>query len=98
MVAILRAVLSTSVATALSRVTGYARTMVMAAVLGTGIVANAYGVSNGIANLIYELFLGGILYSTFIPLLVERMTIHGEEDAQRLTNALLTLILPLLAA
>jgi len=70
----------------------------MAAVLGTGVVANAYGASNGIANLIYELFLGGILYSTFIPLLVERMTNHGEEDARRLTNALLTLVLPLLAA
>lgn len=96
--AILRAVLSMSAVNALSRATGYARTMVMAAVLGTGVVANAYGASNGIANLIYELFLGGILYSTFIPLLVERMTAHGEEDAQRLTNALLTLILPLLTA
>ena len=97
MAAILRAVFSISVATTLSRVTGYVRTMVQAAVLGTGVVANAYAVSNGIASLIYELFLGGILYQIFIPLLVERMAIHGEEDAQRLTNALLTLILPLLA-
>ena len=98
MSAILRAVLSMSAINALSRATGYARTMVMAAVLGTGVVANAYGASNGIANLIYELFLGGILYSTFIPILVERITTHGEEDARRLTNALLTLILPLLTA
>ena len=97
MAAILRAVLSTSVATALSRITGYVRTMVQAAVLGTGVVANAYGVSNGIANLIYELFLGGVLWAIFVPLLIERMTKHGEEDAQRLTNALLTLFLPLLA-
>jgi putative peptidoglycan lipid II flippase len=98
MAAILRAVLSMSAVNVLSRGTGYARTMVMAAVLGTGAVANAYGASNNIANLIYELFLGGILYSMFVPLLVERMTNHGEEDARRLTNALLTLILPLLAA
>jgi putative peptidoglycan lipid II flippase len=98
MSAILRAVLSMSAVNALSRATGYLRTMVMAAVLGTGVVANAYGASNGIANLIYELFLGGILYSTFVPILVERMTKHGEEDAQRLTNAVLTLFLPLLAA
>jgi putative peptidoglycan lipid II flippase len=98
MSAILRAVLSMSAVNALSRVTGYLRTVVMAAVLGTGVVANAYAVSNGIASLIYELFLGGILYQIFIPLLVERMTIHGEEDARRLTNALLTVILPLLAA
>jgi putative peptidoglycan lipid II flippase len=60
-------------------------------------VANAYGASNGIANLIYELFLGGILYSMFVPLLIGRITNHGEEDARRLTNALLTLILPVLA-
>jgi putative peptidoglycan lipid II flippase len=98
MAAILRAVLSTSVATALSRITGYVRTMVQAAVLGTGVVANAYGVSNGISNMLYELFLGGVLWAIFVPLLVERMTNHGEEDAQRLTNALLTLFLPLLAA
>ena len=97
MSAILRAVLSMSAVNALSRITGYMRTVVMAAVLGTGVVANAYAVSNGIASLIYELFLGGILYQIFIPLLVERMTIHGEEDARRLTNALLTVILPLLA-
>src|SRR5919112_2681284 len=98
MAAILRAVLSMSAINAVSRATGYLRVMVMAAVLGTGAVANAYGASNGIANLIYELFLGGILYSIFIPLLVERMTTRGEEDAQRLTNALLTLTLPLLTA
>src|SRR3712207_9500878 len=94
MTAILRAVLSMSALNALSRATGYLRAMVMASVLGTGAVANAYGASNGIANLIYELFLGGILYSAFIPLLVERITAHGEEDARRLTNAVLTLILP----
>jgi putative peptidoglycan lipid II flippase len=41
--------------------------------------------------------MGGILYSIFIPLLVDRMTKEGEEDARRLTNALLTLVLPLLA-
>jgi putative peptidoglycan lipid II flippase len=98
MTGILRAVLSMSALNALSRATGYLRAMVMAAVLGTGAVANAYGVSNGIANLIYELFLGGILYSAFVPLLIERMTKHGEEDARHLTNAILTVVLPLLAA
>ncbi|MEJ7872143.1 MAG: murein biosynthesis integral membrane protein MurJ [Rubrobacteraceae bacterium] len=97
MVAILRAVLSISAVTALSRATGYVRTAVWAAVLGTGVVANAYAVAAGLPTLIYDLFMGGILWSIFVPLLVERMTTHGEEDAQRLTNALLTLILPFLA-
>jgi len=90
--------LSISVATVLSRVTGYARWMAQAAVLGTTIVADAYTVSIILPSLIYELFLGGILYSIFIPVLVDRMTTHGEEDARRLTNALFTLVLPVMAA
>jgi putative peptidoglycan lipid II flippase len=96
--AILRAMLSISAATVLSRATGYARTMAQASVLGVGVVANAYAVSYLLPGLIYELFMGGILYSIFIPLLVDRMTTRGEEDARRLTNALFTLVLPLLAA
>src|SRR5215207_935476 len=94
---ILRAMLSISAATVLSRATGYARWMAQAAVLGTTIVADAYTVSIILPSLIYELFLGGILYSIFIPVLVDRMTTHGEDDARRLTNALFTLVLPLMA-
>jgi putative peptidoglycan lipid II flippase len=86
-----------SFATALSRVTGYGRTLVQAAVLGgTGVVANAYTFSNTLPNQIYELFMGGLLSSIFIPILVERLTRHGEDDARRLTNALLTIIVPVL--
>ena len=96
MAAILRAMLSISAATVLSRATGYARWMAQAAVLGTTLVADAYTVSIILPSLVYELFLGGILYSIFIPVLVERMTTHGEEDARRLTNALFTLVLPLM--
>src|SRR5215210_3725708 len=96
MAAILRSALSMSVATTLSRVTGYARTMTQAAVIGTGAVANAYTLSNALPTQLYELFMGGLLSSIFVPLLVERLTRHGEEDARRLTNALLTVILPFL--
>lgn len=71
--------------------------MVFAAVFGTSLVGQAYVVSSLLPSLIYELFLGGIFYSIFIPILVDRITHHGEEDAQRLTNALLTVALPLLA-
>src|ERR671916_387392 len=96
MAAILRAMLSISAATVLSRATGYARWMAQAAVLGTTLVADAYTVSIILPSLVYELFLGGILYSIFIPVLVDRITSHGEDDARRLTNALFTLVLPLM--
>lgn len=97
MSSLLRAMLSISVATVLSRVTGYGRTMAMAAVLAGSLVADAYGAAGLLPSLIYELFLGGILYSIFIPVLIERMTNHGEDDARSLTNALFTVILPLMA-
>lgn len=97
MAVILRAVLSMSAATVLSRITGLARTLVQAATLGTGVVAGSYALSNTLPNQIYELFMGGVLSSVFVPLLVERLSRHGEEDARRLTDALLTIIVPFLA-
>ena len=96
MTAILRSVLSISVATVFSRATGYARWMAQAAALGAGYVADAYTAAILLPGLIYELFMGGILYSIFIPVLVDRITKVGEEDARRLTNALFTLVLPLM--
>jgi putative peptidoglycan lipid II flippase len=97
MSSLLRATLSISAATVLSRLTGYGRWMAMAAVLGGSIVADAYAAAALLPSLIYELFLGGIMYSIFIPVLVERITNHGEEDARGLTNALFTAVLPLMA-
>ncbi|QIN77984.1 murein biosynthesis integral membrane protein MurJ [Rubrobacter marinus] len=97
MAAILRAVLSMSAATVLSRITGLVRTLVQAATLGTGLVAGSYALSNTLPNQIYELFMGGVLSSVFVPLLVERLSRHGEEDARRLTDALLTIVVPFLA-
>src|SRR5215210_6980493 len=70
--------------------------MAQAAVLANGLVADAFAASILLPSLVYELFLGGILYSIFIPVLVDRITTHGEEDARRLTNALFTLVLPLM--
>ena len=96
MTAILRSVLSISAATVLSRATGYLRWSAQAAVLGAGALVEAYSVAILLPGLIYELFVGGILYSIFIPVLVERIAAHGEDDARRLTNALFTLILPLM--
>ncbi len=97
MTGVLRSILSISAATVLSRVTGYVRLSAQAAVLGVGVVADAYALAILLPSLIYELFLGGILYSIFIPVLVDRMTSHGGEDARRLTSALFTLVLPLMA-
>lgn len=97
MAAILKNVFTMSAATGLSRITGLLRTLVQAAVVGSGtVVAEAYTVSNTLPNQVYELFMGGLLSSIFIPLLIDRLVQHGEEDARRLTNALLTIVIPVL--
>jgi putative peptidoglycan lipid II flippase len=66
---------SMAVASLTSRVTGFLRSIMLVAALGTGAVGNAYNSGNNLPNMIYELLLGGVLSSVLIPLLV-----HAEEE------------------
>ncbi|MGW4249304.1 hypothetical protein ACWELQ_43285, partial [Nocardia sp. NPDC004722] len=56
-----RASRALAVAGAVSRVTGFARTIAVAAVLGTAAVGDAYNGVNNLPNMIYELLLGSVL-------------------------------------
>ncbi|HEY8479360.1 MAG TPA: murein biosynthesis integral membrane protein MurJ [Spirillospora sp.] len=83
---ILRSSAIMAVGTLASRVTGFLRTAVIVAALGTGMLANAYNTANTIPNQIYDLLLGGILVSVIVPLLVrakERDREYGEQYEQR---------------
>jgi len=53
-----------------SRVTGLARLIVFAAVIGQTSLADAFDVGNNAPNVIYELLLGGTLAATLVPLFV----------------------------
>jgi putative peptidoglycan lipid II flippase len=86
---ILRAAGTMAVATLVSRITGLLRTMVLAAALGVGLVADAYNTGNTLPNIVYELLLGGVLTSVVVPLLVhaqERDRDGGTAYAQRLAT------------
>ncbi|WP_231839513.1 murein biosynthesis integral membrane protein MurJ [Blastococcus saxobsidens] len=86
---ILRAAGTMAVATLVSRITGLLRTMVLAAALGVGLVADAYNTANTLPNIVYELLLGGVLTSVIVPLLVhaqERDRDDGVGYAQRLAT------------
>ncbi len=54
-----------------ARLTGFLRTFVFVAALGTGTLANAYNNSNTLPNTVYYLMLGGIFTSVVVPLLVK---------------------------
>ena len=70
-----------------SRGTGMLRTLVIAAAIGSGPLADAYNIPNAAPNAVYDLLLGGILTSVVVPLLVKAVkddVASGEAYAQRL--------------
>jgi putative peptidoglycan lipid II flippase len=76
-----------AVGTIASRGTGFVRTAVLAAALGSGALAETYNIPNTVPNAIYDLLLGGILTSVVVPLLVNAVqddAAAGEAYAQRL--------------
>lgn len=84
--------------TTLSRITGLLRTSVQAAALGATIsaVADAYNLANFMPNQVYELILGGVLTSVFVPVFIESKTKKSEQEAWNVANKILTLALVLL--
>lgn len=55
-----------------SRITGLARLVVFAAVIGQTALADAFDVGNNAPNVIYELLLGGTLTAVLVPLFVSQ--------------------------
>jgi putative peptidoglycan lipid II flippase len=88
-----------SVGTLLSRATGVVRVSVTLAALGTGnVVANSYAIANTTPNIVYELILGGILTSVFVPLLVDWAKRYGEDEGRVAGARFLTFVLAVLSA
>ena len=84
-----------AVGTLASRLTGFLRTVVIAAAMGLT-VAESYNVANTIPNILYDLLLGGVLTSVVVPLLVQAAHDDGDEGdayAQRLITIVATTLL-----
>jgi putative peptidoglycan lipid II flippase len=81
-----------SVGTALSRLTGFLRVAAMAYALGVAEsrLADAYNVANTTPNIVYELAVGGILASVFVPVFVERLESGGREQAWRTARSVVS--------
>ena len=89
-----------TVGTTLSRLTGYVRIAAQTAALGVTIapLGNVYTQANTTPNIVYELILGGILTSVFVPVFVDHQRRNGREAAFDLGRRILTLALVLLSA
>ena len=86
--------------TVLSRVTGLARLAAIAAALGVAEsrLPDAYNLANTAPNIIYELVLGGILTSVFVPVFVELLEKEGRERAWEVGSALINISMVVLVA
>lgn len=86
-----RSTAAMSVLTAVSRATGLARVVVVAAVLGTTFLGNTYQSANTVPNLLFELFAAGALQAVLIPTLVEVVDRGDRDEANRVAGSVLGL-------
>ncbi|MER7763746.1 murein biosynthesis integral membrane protein MurJ [Streptomyces sp. NPDC097619] len=72
-----------------SRATGFVRSAVVVAALGTALLGDGYAVANTIPNILYILLIGGALNAVFVPELVRAAKEHADGGAAY-TDRLLT--------
>lgn len=71
--------------TTFSRLTGLARTVLLASVLGVTALGDAYNIANTLPNIIFQLAAGGVLSASVVPLLARA----DSEDQRRETAGVL---------
>lgn len=92
-----KSALTVGMMTMLSRILGFVRDMLVAAVLGTGPVASAFIVAFRIPNLFRRIFAEGAFNAAFVPLYNNKLEKHGEKAAtQFAAEAMSGLVLILL--
>ncbi len=84
-----RASLLTAGGTVISRLTGLARLVMIAAVLAQGSAADAFNLANTTPNIIHDLVLGGVLAATFVPVFIDRLATHHRRRAEESISAVL---------
>jgi len=89
-----------SVGTGLSRITGFLRLAAMAYAIGVAhnSVTEAYNIANNTPNIVYELILGGVLTSVFVPVFVEWLETRGRDEAWEVAHSVLSITVVVLTA
>lgn len=84
--------------TLLSRIAGFARDVLIAAVLGTGPVADAFFVALRVPNFMRTLFAEGAFNVAFVPQFAGTIERDGREAARQLAEEVLSVLLVILLA
>ena len=88
-----RGAASITIATAVSRVTGFIRVMVAAAALGATFLANTYQTANTAPNVVFELIAAGVLTSVFVPTFVDYLVRREHEEGWNAASVLTSVAL-----
>ncbi|MFB9567106.1 murein biosynthesis integral membrane protein MurJ [Saccharopolyspora hordei] len=87
---------SMAIATLTSRITGFLWKLLLAGVIGFGVVNDSFNVANTLPNMLFELLIGGVLTSVVVPVLVRAR--KGDDDGgERFVQQLMTLAAVVLA-
>ena len=88
-----------AIGTIFSRITGFIRSVLAVAVLGTALLADSYNVANTMPNILYNLLVGGALTAVFVPQLVRSFSDPdgGDGFASRLVTTISVILLALVA-
>jgi putative peptidoglycan lipid II flippase len=89
-VSLVRAAATVGSLTLLSRILGFVRDASIAAVLGAGVLADAFFVSFKLANLLRRLFAEGAFNAAFVPLFARRLEEEGPVPAARFAQQTLS--------
>lgn len=85
-----------TVLTIVSRVTGFIRTWAMAAAIGMSLLSSSYQVANNLPNMLYELVMGGMLVTAFLPVYMGVRREQGRDASNEYVGNLLGILLLLL--
>ena len=88
-----RSQLLISVCVAISRITGFIRTWAMGLAMGTTLLSSSYQVACNLPNQLYELVMGGMLVTAFLPVYVSLRKREGEERANQYASTLMGIFL-----
>ena len=89
---LLKALVTVSGMTLLSRILGFVRDFVIARVFGAGMLTDAFFVAFKLPNLLRRLFAEGAFSQAFVPILGEYKNKRGEAEARRLVDRVATLL------
>lgn len=85
-----------SICTIVSRITGFIRTWAMAFALGASLLSSSYQVANNLPNMLYELVVGGMLVTAFLPVYVSVKKKLGTQGGNEYASNLLTIVVAFL--